>query len=52
MDRIKKKVIIVTVYRAPSGNFDYFLNTLDNILNTLHNHKTEFIICEDININY
>ena len=52
MDLIKKKVIIVTVYRAPAGNFDYFLNTLDNILNFLHNHKTEFIICGDVNINY
>ena len=40
------------MYSAPSGNFDYFLNTLDNILNSLNDHKTEFIICRDININY
>jgi exonuclease III len=48
----KKNVIIFSIYRAPSGNFDYFLNKLDTILNSLHNHKTEFILCEDINIHY
>jgi len=48
----KKNVIILCVYRAPSGDFDYFLNKLDYILNSLHNYKTEFIICGDININY
>ena len=52
MDLIKKKVIIFSIYRASSGNFDYFLNTLDYILNSLHIHNTKFIICEDININY
>jgi hypothetical protein len=40
----EKKVIIFCVYRAPSGNYDYFLK-LDNILNSLHNYSTEFIIC-------
>jgi exonuclease III len=48
----KKNVIICCVYRAASGNFDYFLNKLDNILNSLHKHKTEFVICGDKNINY
>jgi exonuclease III len=48
----EKNVIIFCVYKAPSGNSDYFLNKLHNILNSLHNHKTEFIICGDININY
>jgi len=48
----KKHVIIFCVYRAPSGDFDYFLNKLDYILNSLHNYKTEFIICGNININY
>jgi exonuclease III len=45
----KKNIIILSVYRAPSGDFDYFLNKLDSILNSLHNYKTEFIICGDIN---
>jgi exonuclease III len=46
---IKKNVIIFPIYRAPSGNFDYFLNKLDTILNSLRNHKTEFILCGGIN---
>ena len=48
----KKNTVILCVYRAPSGDFNYFLNKLDNILDSLHNHKTELIICGDININY
>ena len=45
-------VIIICLYRAPSGYFGNFLNLLDKILNSLHKPKTEFIICGDININY
>ena len=45
-------VITFCVYRAPSGDFDYFLNKVDCILNCLHTYKTEFIICGDINIHY
>jgi len=45
----KKNVIIFCVYRAPTGDFDYFLNKLDYKLNSLHTYKTEFIICGDIN---
>ena len=48
----KKNVIIFCIYRAPSGDFDYFLNKMDNILNSLNNYKSKFIICGDININY
>jgi exonuclease III len=46
------KIIVLAVYRSPSGNFDKFLVKLDNILNTLQNNKSEFIICGDMNINY
>jgi len=48
----KKNVIIFCVYRAPSGDFDFFFNKMDNIFNSLHNYKSELIICGDININY
>jgi hypothetical protein len=48
----KKNTVILCVYRAPSGDFDYFLNKLDIILDSLHNYKTELILCGDININY
>jgi hypothetical protein len=44
--------MLFCVYKAPSGDFDYFLNKLDNILNSLHNYKTDVITCGDINMNY
>ena len=47
-----KNVIVLCVYRAPGGNFDYFLEQLDSILNRLDNSKTEYIICGDLNINF
>jgi exonuclease III len=46
------KVIIICIYRAPCGNFEYFLNKLEIVLNSFHKHNSEFIICGDININY
>jgi len=48
----KRKIIVVCVYRAPCSNFELFLSKLEIILNSLHRHNTEFIICGDININY
>jgi len=45
----KDNVIIFCVCRAPSRNLDYFLNKFNNILNSLHNYKSEFIICGNIN---
>jgi exonuclease III len=48
----RKKAIILCIYRAPCGNFEYFLNKLEIILNSLYKLNTEFIICGDININY
>jgi exonuclease III len=48
----KKNTVMLCVYSAPSGDFDYFLNKFDNILDSLHNYKTELIICGNININY
>jgi exonuclease III len=48
----KRKVIIICVYRAPCGNFELFVNKLEIVLNSLHKHNSEFIICGDININY
>ena len=45
-------ICILSVYRAPSGNFALFLNKLEMILNLLHKNKTQLIICGDFNINY
>jgi len=40
------------LYRAPSGNFAYLLQNLDNILHSLYSLSTKFIISGDLNINY
>jgi hypothetical protein len=45
-------ICIITTYRAPSGNFNFFINKLDSILRNLYNPALEFIICCDINIDY
>jgi len=45
-------VCVMAVYRAPTENFNLFLNRLDDILKTLHKVDTQFIICGDINIDY
>jgi exonuclease III len=45
-------LIILSLYRAPSGDFLEFIKRLDAILKCLYSPKSEFIICGDININY
>jgi exonuclease III len=45
-------MIILAIYRSPTGNFSNFLQKFDIILNKLYNNKVEFIICGDVNINY
>ena len=46
------QLIIIAIYRSPSGTFNNFLMNLDSVLNTLYSNKTVFMICGDININY
>jgi len=45
-------ICILSVDRYPTGNFVYFLNALEYILNILYANTTEFIICSAVNINY
>jgi len=45
-------LIILAIYRSPSGNFTNFLKNLDSVLNKWYSNKTVFVICGDININY
>jgi exonuclease III len=45
-------IIILNLYKAPSGDVNEFLRGLDATLKYLYNPKFEFIICGDININY
>ena len=42
----------IITYRAPFGNFNFFINKLDTILSKLYSPALDFIICGDINIDY
>jgi exonuclease III len=43
---------IICTYRSPTGNFPYFLNQSEIILNKIYKTSTEIILCGDLNINY
>lgn len=43
---------IVCIYRAPIGDFNYFLENLNKFLNKLYKNSRNIVICGDININY
>ena len=45
-------IITTTICRSPSGNFTYFMQQLDNILQVLSTSATHIIIGGDLNINY
>jgi len=45
-------ICVVTLYRAPSGNFSSFILKLDTVLQTIYSPKLHLIICGDVNINY
>ena len=45
-------VCIMAVCRAPTGNFNLFVNRLDDIIKTLYKADLQLIICGDINIDY
>jgi len=46
------EICIITIYRSPSGNFQYFIDNLEKILSIIYSNATEILICGDININY
>jgi hypothetical protein len=48
----KIKIVIITIYRSPIGNYNYFMRKLDSFLNLLYSKKVEIVICGDINVNY
>ncbi|PNF35146.1 hypothetical protein B7P43_G09274 [Cryptotermes secundus] len=45
-------ICVISIYRSPDGNFQWFLKMIENILNNLYNVNINFIICGDLNINY
>ena len=52
LDFLTINVCIITVYRSPNGNFQYFIIGLDNIILKIYKPDVQLIICCDIKINY
>jgi hypothetical protein len=42
----------MVVYRAPTGNFNLFLNRLDDSIKSIYKADSNLILCSDINIGY
>jgi hypothetical protein len=47
LDTKLSKLCFLAIYRAPTGDFETFLNKLDSIMNYFYKPKTEFIISGD-----
>lgn len=45
-------LIVIGLYRSPSGDFKHFLNLLENTLQHIHEKKHEYMFCGDFNIDY
>ena len=45
-------IIIMTVYRSPTGDITHFLDTLEIATDQLYNNTINIILCGDFNINY
>jgi hypothetical protein len=43
---------ILSIYRAPTGNFKLFLNQLDTLLKSLYKTNINFIVYGDMNTDY
>ena len=48
----QKNLIIVCIYRSPTGDFKYFIKQLEVILNKIYKAQTYIILCGDFNINH
>jgi hypothetical protein len=45
-------IIVICIYRPPSGNLYKFCSQLDLTLAYLHKSMIEFVICGDFNVNF
>jgi hypothetical protein len=45
-------LIIISLYRGPSGDFNQFIKQSDATLKYLHNPKSELLICGNINMDH
>jgi hypothetical protein len=43
---------IMVLYRAPTGNFNLFLNRLDDSIQSIYRANLYLIVCGDVNIDY
>jgi len=46
------EICVITIYRSPFSNYQYFIDKLETILSMLYSNSVQIIICGDININY
>ena len=44
--------VIICVYRSPTGDFNYFIDQLEVILNRIYKISRYIILCGDFNINF
>jgi len=49
LEMSKSNIYIFSIYKAPSGNFTYFLLKSESILKLFMDPSNEFIICGNIN---
>jgi len=49
---LSRTIIIITVYRSPTGNIAYFLSNLEAALNQVYNNTVDIILHGDYHINY
>jgi len=45
-------LIVLCIYRSPSGNFSYFITQIEMVLNKLYKISSKIIVCGDFNINF
>ena len=45
-------ILVICIYRSPTGNFAHFMKGIDTILNHFRKPNCESVICGDINIDY
>jgi exonuclease III len=45
-------LLILCLYRSPTGDYTYFLTQLESVLNKLYRVSTDIIVCGDFNINF
>ena len=46
------EIHIITIYRSPSRNFQYFRDNLAKVLSMIYSNPIETVTCGNININY